>query len=457
MTTTQVSTTQPGTHSTISQSDRARMARRAGIASFAGTTVEWYDFYAYSTASALVLGKLFFPNADPAVGTLSAFATFWVGFLARPIGGAIFGHMGDRFGRKNALVTTMLMMGVCTTAIGVLPTYADIGITATILLILSRLVQGIAMGGEWGGAVVLASEHAPKGRALIYGAWAQQGSPAGNLLATSMWLVVATLPDDAFFSWGWRVPFLISAILVAVGLIIRMRIEESPVMKELMAEQAAKPAERKVPISEIFRNHKTVLALGIGAGVIAISATYFKGTFALNWAVSEQLFERETFLTIVTIALVVQFLVQPFGAVLASKISISRAVIIMLVPELFIMPIMFPLIGTGDFAIAALGMSLATIPHSMYYAALAGILAKSFPAEIRYTGISLAYQLCSTFFAGTAPMAGQWLLTATGSIASVIVLAVVYVAITLVCALLLIVRSRHLATNYRQSDSFAHE
>lgn len=436
---------------------RKKMATRAGIASFAGTTIEWYDFYAYSTASALVLGKLFFPAGDPAVGTLAAFATFWVGFLARPIGGAIFGHFGDRFGRKNALVVTMIMMGVCTTAIGVLPTYGQIGIWATVLLVISRLVQGVAMGGEWGGAVVLASEHAPKGRALLYGAWAQQGSPAGNLLATVGWLLVSMLPDEAFFDWGWRIPFLVSALLVAVGLVIRLSIEESPVMKQLLATQESSPSIRRTPIGDILRQHKAVVALGIGASIIAIAATYFKGTFALSWATENKLFERDTFLTIVTISLVVQFIFQPFGAVLASKMPLKRAVLLMLVPELFIMPLMFPMIGTGNFAIAAIGMGIATIPHSMYYAALAGILAKSFPANVRYTGISLAYQLCATLFAGTAPMFGQFLLNQTGSIVSVIALAVVYVAATLVCALLLIHRSRQYAKDYHASDSFAHD
>lgn len=433
---------------------RSSMAKRAGIASFAGTTVEWYDFYAYSTASALVLGRLFFPTDDVAVGTLAAFATFWVGFLARPLGGVIFGHFGDRFGRKNALVTTMLLMGLCTTAVGLLPTYAQIGLWATILLVVCRLIQGVAMGGEWGGAVVLAAEHAPKGRGILYGAWAQQGSPMGNLLATVMWLVVAALPDEAFFTWGWRIPFLISAVLVVIGLVIRLSIEESPVMKEVMAESAATPHQR-TPIGDILRKHKAIVALGIGASIIGVAATYFKGTFALSWAVEGKLFERDTFLTIVTISLIVQFIAQPFGALIASKLPLARAVLVMLIPELFMLPLMFMLIGTGDFFLAAVGMSLATIPHSMYYAALAGLLAKSFPAEVRYTGISLAYQLCSTVFAGTTPLLGQWLLNVTGSIVPVIVLSLVYVVLTIGSALLLISRSQHYSKSYRASDSFS--
>lgn len=430
---------------------RQKMARKAGLASFAGTTVEWYDFYAYGTASALVFGKIFFPAQDQAVGTLAAFATFWVGFLARPLGGVIFGHIGDKLGRKKALVTTLLMMGICTTAVGLLPTYAQVGGWAAVILVFLRLVQGIAMGGEWGGAVVLAAEHAPKGKGIIYGAFAQQGSPMGNLLSTLVWLAVAQLPDEAFMTWGWRIPFLLSAVLVAIGLFIRLSIEESPAMRALMETKTV----AKAPLREVLRNSKGIVALGIGACVIAVSATYFKGTFALAWAVEEGLFTRQNFLSIVTISLVVQFLVQPFGAVLASKLTLRKAVLLMLLPELLVLPMMFTMIGTGDYMLAVIGMALATIPHSMYYAALAGILAKSFPPNIRYTGISLSYQLSSTIFAGTAPMMGQYLFNATGSIISVIVLSVVHVVITIVSVLGLLSRSRSLGADYGSADSFS--
>lgn len=432
---------------------RQKMARKAGLASFAGTTVEWYDFYAYGTASALVFGKIFFPAQDQAVGTLAAFATFWVGFLARPLGGVIFGHIGDKLGRKKALVTTLIMMGICTTAVGLLPTYAQVGGWAAVILVLLRLVQGIAMGGEWGGAVVLAAEHAPKGKGIIYGAFAQQGSPMGNLLSTLVWLAVAQLPDEAFMTWGWRIPFLLSAVLVAIGLFIRLSIEESPAMRALMETKTV----AKAPLREVLRNSKGIVALGIGACVIAVSATYFKGTFALAWAVEEGLFTRQNFLSIVTISLVVQFLVQPFGAVIASKLTLRKAVLLMLLPELLVLPMMFTMIGTGDYMLAVIGMALATIPHSMYYAALAGILAKSFPPNIRYTGISLSYQLSSTIFAGTAPMMGQYLFNATGSIISVIVLSVVHVVITIVSVLGLLSRSRSLGADYGSADSFSTE
>ncbi|MCC3295822.1 MHS family MFS transporter [Arthrobacter sp. zg-Y411] len=430
---------------------RTRMAKKAGFASFAGTTVEWYDFYAYGTASALVFGQIFFPAEDAAVGTLAAFATFWVGFLARPLGGVVFGHFGDKFGRKKALVTTLLMMGICTTAVGLLPTYGQIGMWAAVILVFLRLIQGIAMGGEWGGAVVLAAEHAPKGKGIIYGAFAQQGSPMGNLLSTLVWLAVAQLPDEQFLSWGWRIPFLLSAVLVGIGLFIRLSIEESPAMKEMMVTKTV----AKTPFTEVLRHSKGIVVLGIGACIIAVSATYFKGTFALAWAVDSGLFDRSTFLTIVTIALVVQFCVQPFGAVIASKMDLRKAVLLLLVPELVFMPLMFIMIGTGNYLLAVVGMAVATIPHSMYYAALAGILAKSFPPNIRYTGISLSYQLSSTLFAGTAPMMGQYLLNVSGSILAVVALALVHVGLTIGCVLGLLARSRNMGDGYASSDSFS--
>ncbi|KNE75154.1 MFS transporter (plasmid) [Candidatus Burkholderia crenata] len=413
-----------------------RRARKAGIASFVGTAIEWYDFYAYSTAAALVLGKIFFPTTSALAGTLAAFATFWVGFLARPIGGIIFGHLGDRVGRKKTLIITLMLMGCCTTGIGLLPSYQQIGALAPVLLILLRLLQGIAMGGEWGGAVVLSSEHAPKGKKILYSAFAQQGSPAGNLLATVSFLLISMLPDQQFMTWGWRVPFLFSAALVAVGMFIRMRVEESPVMQALKEQHKVV----KLPIAEVFRNHKGLVAMGVGACVISLSATYFKTTFALSWAVMNIGFDRTQFLGVITFAIVVQLLVQPFGALLATKIDVRKAVLYMLVPEIFALPVMFMLIATGSSKLAMFGMALASIPHSLYYAAMAGILAKSFPVQVRYTGISISYQICGMIFAGTTPILGQYLLGATGTIISVIALGIVHVLITLFCALGLITR-----------------
>ncbi|WP_406430590.1 MHS family MFS transporter [Streptomyces sp. NBC_01589] len=426
--------------STATPRERTRAANRAGFGAFIGSTIEWFDFYIYGTAAALVFDKVFFPELDGAIGTLVAFATFWVGFLARPIGGVIFGHYGDRLGRKKTLVITLLMMGISTTAIGLLPGYASIGIAAPILLVAIRMVQGIGLGGEWGGSVLIASEHAPKGKSVLYGAFAQQGSPVGNTLSTLSFLAISQLPDEAFVSWGWRLPFLFSAALVIVGLFVRLKVAESPAMANLIQKKEVV----KVPLTEVLRTQPMLIVLGIGACTIGLSATYFKSTFALSWATSSLDFDRSSFLTIILVANITQIVVQPFGALIATRMkSWSRAETVMLLPELALMPLMFILISTENYGLAMVGVAVATIPHCLYYAALAGMLASRFPAHLRYTGISLCYQLCGTLLGGTTPIIGQFLLNRTGSITAVIAYAVLQVVLTLGCMLLLLKRPNH--------------
>ncbi|MFE9822919.1 MFS transporter [Streptomyces sp. NPDC005791] len=425
---------------TATARERTKAANRAGFGAFIGSTIEWFDFYIYGTAAALVFDKVFFPELEGPIGTLVAFATFWVGFLARPIGGIVFGHYGDRLGRKKTLVITLLMMGVSTTAIGLLPGYASIGIAAPILLVCIRMIQGIGLGGEWGGSVLIASEHAPKGKSVLYAAFAQQGSPVGNTLSTLSFLAISQLPDDAFVSWGWRVPFLASAALVMVGLLVRLKVAESPAMAKLIEKKEVV----KLPLTEVLRSHPMLIVLGIGACTIGLSATYFKSTFALSWATTSLDFDRSSFLTIILVANITQIIVQPFGALIATRMkSWSRAVTVMLVPELILMPVMFVLISTENYGLAMLGVAVATIPHCLYYAALAGMLASRFPAHLRYTGISLCYQLCGTLLGGTTPIVGQFLLNRTGSITAVIAYAVFQVALTLGCMLLLLKRPNH--------------
>lgn len=426
--------------STATARERIKAANRAGFGAFIGSTIEWFDFYVYGTAAALVFDKVFFPELEGPVGTLVAFATFWVGFLARPIGGVIFGHYGDRLGRKKTLVITLLIMGISTTAIGLLPSYASIGIAAPILLVAIRMVQGIGLGGEWGGSVLIASEHAPKGKSVLYGAFAQQGSPVGNTLSTLSFLAISRLPESAFVSWGWRLPFLFSAALVIVGLLVRLKVSESPAMAALISKKKVV----RLPLTEVLRNHPMLIVLGIGACTIGLSATYFKSTFALSWATSSLGFDRSSFLTIILVANITQIVVQPFGALLATRMkSWSRAVMVMLLPELILMPMMFLLIRTGNYGLAMIGVAVATIPHCLYYAALAGMLASRFPAHLRYTGISLCYQLCGTLLGGTTPIIGQFLLNRTGSIAAVIAYAIFQVVLTLGCMLLLLRRPNY--------------
>lgn len=433
---------------TTSLQEQHRKARKAGIASFIGTTIEWYDFYIYGLAAALVFGKVFFPaDMDPGVATLLSFATLWSGFIARPLGGIIFGHLGDRIGRKTALVITLIMMGLATTGIGLLPTYAQIGVWAPVTLVCLRVLQGIAVGGEWGGAILIASESAPKGKGILYAAFAQQGSPTGNLLATLAFFALSSLPMPDFLQWGWRIPFLLSAALVIVGMVIRLTLEESADMQRLMREKKT----AKLPILEVLRKHWLVVLLGAGT-LPVIHVTYFKSTFALSWATKTLGYSQSTFLSIIVIALVVQFISQPLGALLTTRIDMRKAVAIMVLPEFILMPAMFFAVETNVYWIAAVGMCLATIPHAMFYGAIGGILARAFPTRVRYSGLSLAYQLCSLLVGGGTPLLAQWILNSTGSIVGVAIASALYAVVSLVCTLALLRITGHRASELSAAE-----
>lgn len=407
--------------------EHEKMARKAGIASFVGTTIEWYDFYLYGTASALVFAPLYFSEVPPSIGLILSFATFWAGFLSRPLGGIVFGHLGDRAGRKAALVTTLLLMGFSAVGIGLLPTYAQIGVAAPVLLTLFRFVQGLAVGGEWGGAVLIATEHAKKERGFLFGAFAQQGSPAGKLLAWAAFVSASQLmPQQAFLSWGWRIPFLASAALVVVGLVVRLSITESPAMAEL----ASKEKKERIPLITLFRSHAKPVLIGMCAVIVIFTVAYGKNAFALSWATNEIGFSQDTFLSILLISAAVQFLVQPFGAVLASRWNPRKVVTLLLVLEIPALAVMFMMIGTGSISLAASGTILATLPDVMYYALVAGMLSQAFPAAVRYTGVSMTYQLAG-LVGGLTPLIMQSLFTAFGSIVAVIVYALVTVLVSL--------------------------
>ncbi|MFI6817763.1 MFS transporter [Nonomuraea sp. NPDC050328] len=404
--------------------------RGAGIASFVGTSIEWYDFYIYGTASALVFGRLFFPEASPAAGVMASFATFWVGFLARPLGGVIFGHLGDRIGRKGTLVATLLLMGVATTLVGVLPTYASVGVLAPILLATLRFVQGIAVGGEWGGAVLIAAEHAGPKR-VFYAAFAQQGSPAGSILATGVFAVVSLLPEESFLSYGWRIPFLLSAVLVVIGLVIRLRVEESPEFVRMREQREVV----KLPIAEVFRTAWPLVLLGIGASGVGIASAYFTNTFILSWATTDLGIAKSTMLNVLLVVSITQFVTQPIGAVLGQRMGAARYMLIAFGALIVCTPITFLMVGTGSPVLAAVGLGLSVVFSGSSYAALAGFLAEAFPARVRYTGISLAYQLCGALIGGTTPMIAQALLGATGTIWAVVVQYLVVILLTMACVI----------------------
>ncbi|KVD15511.1 MFS transporter [Burkholderia ubonensis] len=424
---------------------------RAALAAFVGTTIEWYDFYIYGTAAALVFGKVFFASTmNPGVATLLAFVTFWAGFAARPLGGIVFGHLGDRVGRKTALVITLVMMGLATTGIGLLPSYAQIGAWAPAGLVVLRVLQGVAVGGEWGGAVLIASENAPKHRSILYAAFAQQGSPTGNLLATGAFFALSALsalPTPAFLMWGWRIPFLLSAVLVVVGMVIRLKLEESADMQRVLQRKRTV----KLPLRDVVRDHWPVVLLAAGT-LPVINVTYFRSTFALSWATKALGYAQGTFLGILSMSLVVQFLMQPVGAWLVSKIDMRRAMCWILIPEIVLMPVMFHALATRSYWIAVAGMCVSTIPSAMFYGAVGGVLARVFPANVRYTGLSLAYQLSALVVGGGTPVLAQAILNATGSIVGVAIASGLYACVSLVCMLALLNRTGHRADELSSAE-----
>ncbi|PYB95947.1 MFS transporter [Pseudomonas protegens] len=383
--------------------------RRAAAAAFIGTMIEWYDFYIYATAAALVFGALFFPSDDKLFSTMAAFGTFAVGFFARPLGGIIFGHIGDRIGRKKSLVITLLMMGVVTVGIGLLPTYAQIGALAPVLLILLRIVQGIAVGGEWGGAVLMAGEHAPKGRRNFFASFAQLGSPAGLILSLLAFSAVTRLPEDALMSWGWRLPFLASALLLLVGLAIRLGVNESP---EFLAsrEQAAKSLRKEqAPVMQVLRTAWRPLLLCIGANTLGIAGVYFTNTFMIAYTTQQLEIPRSLILECLFVVAIIQFCIQPLAAWSAEKIGATRFLCLVSVLAMASPYPMFVLVSSGQAPLMILGIALAVVCMASFYAVIAGYVSGMFETRVRYTAISLAYQVCGALAGGLTPLIGTWL------------------------------------------------
>ena len=386
--------------------------RQVALASFVGTTIEWYDFFIYGTASALVFGKLFFPNYDPLMGTLASFGTYAVGFIARPIGGIVCGHYGDRIGRKSMLIFTLLLMGIATALIGCLPTYASIGIWAPVLLIVLRLAQGFAVGGEWGGAVLMAVEHAPSTRRGFYGSWPQIGVPAGLLLATVIFGQLAKLPEAALLSWGWRMAFLLSILLVAVGLFIRLAVVEPPIFTEIKQAGAA----ARIPVLETIRQHPKSLLVAMGARLADNTSFYIYTVFILTYATLPSIgFTRATVLNAISLAAVLEIFALPAYGLLSDFVG-RRPVYLFgaLFTAAFAYPF-FRLIETAQtpWLLTAMVVAL-VIGHAAMYGPQASFFSELFGTRVRYTGASLGYQLSSVVAGGLSPLIATDLLRRTG-------------------------------------------
>ena len=379
-----------------------RQPARATTAAFVGTMIEWYDFYIYATAAALVFGPLFFPGGDPFLSTLASFGTFAVGFFARPLGGIVFGHWGDRIGRKKALMITLTMMGLATIGIGLLPTYATAGALAPVLLVLLRVVQGIAVGGEWGGAVLMAGEHAPKGRRTFFASFAQLGSPAGLILSLLAFRLVTSMEKDVFMDWGWRLPFLASAVLLVVGAAIRSGVNESPEFAQVQAQRKT----AKLPIAEVWRTARVPVLLCIGANTIGIAGVYFTNTFMIAYTTQYLSLSKTLILDCLFAVAFIQFLAQPLAAWLAEKLGGARFLKLMALLAMASPYPMFLLVQTRQAPLMILGIAIAVVCMASFYSVIAGFVSGVFETRVRYSAISLSYQVCGAVAGGLTPLVG---------------------------------------------------
>lgn len=419
-------------------SDAAKR-RRVAFASFIGSTVEYYDFILYSVAAALVFPQLFFPSLSPLVGTIASFGTLAAGYFARPAGAIVCGYFGDRIGRKSMLMLTMVVMGVGSVLIGLLPTYATIGIAAPILLVLLRIAQGFAIGGEWGGSVLIAVEHAAPKRSGLFGGFTQVGGPAGGLLSTGVMSVMSTLPDEQFMSWGWRIPFLLSAVLVLIGIFIRVRVEESP---EFSAVKKSETVATN-PFKIVMTTQAGVLinAILIGFGVLAIHSVL--STYMLTYA--KQIgYDTTTVLNLKVIMTAAAVVGVMFFAWLSDIVGQHRLI---LVGSILFVILPFPFfMAVNSGSVLLMGIALVvmfSIVHPMVFAPLAGMFSQMFPVRARYTGVAVSYQTASVLGGGLAPVIASTLVAAAGGGTNSQYLAAFMMAAAVVTAAAVIYHATH--------------
>ncbi|MBV9129940.1 MAG: MHS family MFS transporter [Verrucomicrobia bacterium] len=389
-----------------SESTNKAMLLRAVIASTVGTSIEWYDFFLYSTVTGLVFAKAFFPNSDPLVGTLQAFLIYAVGFAARPVGAAIFGHDGDRMGRKAALVATLLLMGVATVLVGFVPPYSQIGIWGAIILTVLRFIQGIGVGGEWGGSVLLAMEWSKShGNRGFIASWPQFGVPAGLFLANLAVIAFNLISGDKFLDWGWRVPFILSAVLIVVGLWIRLGILETPVFSRLIADNKIE----KAPVIEVIKRQPRSILLSALIRLAEQTPFYIFTAFVFSYGTTALKVDRSLLLNAVLLFAVVELFTIPLSGYLSDRLGRKRTYLLgagLMVVTGFIF---FELLDTRNSALIVLGIVLGAIPHSILYGTQASLIAEQFTPRMRYSGASIGYQLASIIAGGPAPLVAAWL------------------------------------------------
>ncbi|MGH3655394.1 MAG: MFS transporter [Micromonosporaceae bacterium] len=425
--------------------DTARQPSRAEtskvvVASLIGTTIEWYDFFLYGTAAALVFNQLFFPESEPLIGTMLAFTTYALGFFARPIGGVVFGHFGDKIGRKSMLVITLVLMGGATFLIGLLPTYATLGLGAAVILTLLRLVQGFALGGEWGGAVLMAAEFGKTKRRGLRASWPQAGVPLGLLLSTAVMSgISATTTDAQFLAWGWRVPFLVSIVLVLVGLWVRLAVAESPVFKA--AQERAEHAEAEArkaapPVMQVLRQYRRQLLIAMGARVAENVSYYVFTAFVLVYITEELGMSKQVGLNALLVAAAVHLVVIPLWAALSDQLG-RRPVYLLGALGVGVWAFaFFWLLDLKTGVLVTLAIAGGLVFHAAMYGPQAAFFTELFGTKVRYTGASVGYQLASVAAGSVAPLIAVWLLSTYGSSTPISLYLLVCVAITIVAVVL---------------------
>ena len=415
--------------SPLSESEHQVQLRRAVIASTIGTAIEWYDFFLYSTMTGLVFAKLFFPRSEPLVGTLEAFAVYAVGFVARPVGAAIFGHYGDRIGRKSTLIATLMLMGIATFLVSLVPTYESIGIWGAVILTILRFVQGIGVGGEWGGSVLMSMEWArgDKHRGFI-ASWPQFGVPCGLFLANLAVLAFSQMSGEQFLAWGWRVPFFLSLILVAVGLYIRLGILETPIFRKLVAEQKIE----RTPMLAVIKQQPKEILLSALVRMAEQAPFYIFTAFVFSYGIGTLNVSRDFLLFAVLTASVVSFVSIPLFGHISDRIGRKKMYMLGAATVGVFGFIYFGMLNTGSLVLIFLAIVVSLIPHDMMYGPQAALIAESFTGRLRYSGASLGYQLASVIAGGPAPLIATWLFAQYGSAYAVAFYILVCAVLTLV-------------------------
>jgi metabolite-proton symporter len=390
----------------LSPSEHQVQLRRAVVASTVGTAIEWYDFFLYSTVTGLVFAKLFFPHSDPWVGTLEAFGIYAVGFVARPIGAAIFGHYGDRIGRKSTLIATLLLMGLATAAVAIVPTYASVGIWGAVILTILRFIQGVGVGGEWGGSVLMSMEWARTNHSRGFiASWPQFGVPCGLFLANLAVLTLSQMSGEQFLAWGWRIPFAFSLILVGVGLYIRLGILETPVFAKLVAERKIE----RTPMLAVIKQHPKEILLSAFARMAEQAPFYIFTAFIFSYGIETLHVSRNFLLTAVLTASVLSFISIPLFGHVSDRIGRKNMYMIGAITTGVFGFIYFAMLHTGSEPVIFFAIILSLVPHDMLYGPQAALIAESFTGRLRYSGSSLGYQLASIIAGGPAPLIATWL------------------------------------------------